>query len=392
MWAFLGKLLSIFVRQSAPRLSERSKVPFKLAENDAERLAAPFKMRAGQKAAPDPCGDIPEALLSADHIIEYVEKTGMIAPFDGENFRKSPLKAASYESKIGKCAYQFEKGKNYPTTIFDGTQQFLTVPANSIVFVESEIFFRLPPFIAVRFNLQINHVHRGLLLGTGPLVDPGFWGRLCIPLHNLTNEDYLIPKEDGLIWIEFTKTSSNPEHGRPPSNTEFPEIKDFILKAAKPQIPSDAQPISIRSSIPDMVEKADQKSQAAADSAKKSEQSAQTMRNYSVGGVIAGAIAVVTLAATVFGISIDYFTGNRSQIRELQGIVAENGEQFDDHVEAVDAFGGAELEARATTSALRAQIESQENEIETLRAEIDLLQSQVRRLAPSNPEGSENPN
>ena len=178
-------------------------------------LAEPFKM-SGTSPAADPFPKTPSALLSADDIIKYVEKTGMIAPFDGRSGDLSPLKAASYESKIGNEAFIYEKGVNYPKKIYDGSQLYLEIPANSIVFVESGIYFRLPSFIAVRFNLQINHVHRGLLLGTGPLVDPGFWGRLCIPLHNLTNEPYFISKTDGLIWIEFTKTSSTPTHGRPP--------------------------------------------------------------------------------------------------------------------------------------------------------------------------------
>ena len=50
-------------------------------------------------------------------------------------------------------------------------------------------------------------MHRGLLLGTGPLVDPGFHGRLLIPLHNLTSDEYTIRGDEGLIWMEFTKTS-----------------------------------------------------------------------------------------------------------------------------------------------------------------------------------------
>jgi hypothetical protein len=46
-----------------------------------------------------------------------------------------------------------------------------------------------------------------LLLGTGPLVDPGFAGRLFIPLHNLTSEPYTLIGGEGLIWVEFTKIS-----------------------------------------------------------------------------------------------------------------------------------------------------------------------------------------
>lgn len=67
----------------------------------------------------------------------------------------------------------------------------------------------MPAYIALRFNLRITLVHRGLLLGTGPLVDPGFEGRLLIPLHNLTSEDCVLTGGEGLIWIEFTKLSAN---------------------------------------------------------------------------------------------------------------------------------------------------------------------------------------
>ena len=91
--------------------------------------------------------------------------------------------------------------------VHEGDEELVVIAANSIVFVECDLDFRLPDFLALRFNLHIRHVHRGLLLGTGPLVDPGYWGKLCIPLHNLTDEDYLIPRTEGLIWIEFTKTS-----------------------------------------------------------------------------------------------------------------------------------------------------------------------------------------
>ena len=54
---------------------------------------------------------------------------------------------------------------------------------NSIAFVALEPCFRIPEYMALRFNLKIKHIYKGLLLGTGPLVDPGFSGKLFIPLH-----------------------------------------------------------------------------------------------------------------------------------------------------------------------------------------------------------------
>ena len=149
----------------------------------------------------DPFRRLPPSLLSASHIEAYVRATGMLSIFN-----RSALKSASYEVKLrGEVIYWDEEGVKQCTQV-DDTTRVLTLPANSITFVQVEPYFRLPPYIAIRFNLRIHHVHRGLLLGTGPLVDPGFEGRLLIPLHNLTASAYAMDLSEALIWIEFTKT------------------------------------------------------------------------------------------------------------------------------------------------------------------------------------------
>ena len=103
---------------------------------------------------------------------------------------------------------------------------------NSISYLWIREKLLLPEYIAARFNLHIRHVHKGILLGTGPLVDSGFFGRLLIPLHNLTDNDYTIVGGDGIIWVEFTKVSENKfwrSDGaeRPENLKEFPNRKDL---------------------------------------------------------------------------------------------------------------------------------------------------------------------
>lgn len=165
---------------------------------DAEERAANYRDF-------DPFPDIKATLLSSEHIKAYVRETAMIMPFDDDP-NHGRLKSASYEvNPGGSFIYWDEHGiKKVEKIAKDGT---FTLPPNSISFVQLEAEFRLPQYIAVRFNLRITHVHRGLLLGTGPLVDPGFHGNLLIPLHNLTSDPYTIRGDEGIIWIEFTKTS-----------------------------------------------------------------------------------------------------------------------------------------------------------------------------------------
>jgi deoxycytidine triphosphate deaminase len=156
--------------------------------------------RAAIYAHQDPLPSVPCALLSSAEIDDYARLTGMLFPY----YAKA-LKSASYEAHIGGRFIWWDEHDKHDREIRRGDRCVL--PANSITFVQVEPTFRLPDYIAVRFNLRITHVHRGLLLGTGPLVDPGFEGKLLIPLHNLTSSEYDLDTTEALIWIEFTKTT-----------------------------------------------------------------------------------------------------------------------------------------------------------------------------------------
>ena len=171
---------------------------------DYVRTKDEAKSRAKDAADKDPFPEVPAALLSSEHIQAYVRQTAMLFPFHPD---EGALKAASYEIKPGGFFVRWDEDTKHVEKVEDCEE--LVLPPNSISFVQLESFIRLPHYIAMRFNLRIKHVHRGLLLGTGPLVDPGFHGNLVIPLHNLTSAEYKIRKDEGLIWMEFTKTSSH---------------------------------------------------------------------------------------------------------------------------------------------------------------------------------------
>ncbi len=151
----------------------------------------------------DPFPDIAPALLTAEQLFNYAKTTSLISPFSEVN-----IKGATYEVGIGGHAYYWDerKKRRRPSVVVEGKLGIELKP-NSITFVETDIEFLLPQYIAIRFNLHIKLVHRGLLLGTGPIVDPGFRGKLLIPLHNLTSTSYTIEAGEKIIWTEFTKTA-----------------------------------------------------------------------------------------------------------------------------------------------------------------------------------------
>lgn len=182
-----------------------------LSQSDAEA-----EERYKQYKTKDPFPNILPSLLNSADIYKYVKETGMIFPFsykddgkkdDNNEVKIVGAKGATFPIKIGdQCIYWDNQNIRRVVDLREGS---FMLQKNSIVFVELEPMFRVPDYIVLRFNLKIKHVYKGLLLGTGPVVDPGFCGKLYIPLHNLTNNDYEFHKGDELIEMEFTKLSHN---------------------------------------------------------------------------------------------------------------------------------------------------------------------------------------
>ena len=307
-------------------------------DDDVKERALKFKEH-------DPFPKIPTALLSSAEIEAYARVTGMLDPFHPKS-----LKSASYEAHIGgRFILWDENGKKIDTSVKRGDP--INLPANSISFIEVEPNFRLPNYIAIRFNLRITHVHRGILLGTGPLVDPGFEGKLLIPLHNLTAFDYQINTKDALIWIEFTKTTFTYKSGADYPHYEgtfckFPEEKmwltpdDYLRKASGSQ--------SIRSSIPDVI-------RGAAKAAKRA-------RNYNLVGAAAASIALVAVVM-----------GGYQVVTSTLGLVSETSENL-----ARIESNQKQVQSKML-STLSANDERDET-IHALRTAIDALEASIDRL------------
>lgn len=149
--------------------------------------------------------DIPPALLNGYDIEKYIEKCGIIFPYN-----KKHVLSATYKIPFYGDVYHWDDNKSgmVSTPIpRDGSKKPYVLQPNSISYIHIDTFFRVPFYMVFRFNLTVSLAHKGLLLGTGPIVDPGFNGRILIPVHNLTANDYKLYPGDGLIRVEFTKLS-----------------------------------------------------------------------------------------------------------------------------------------------------------------------------------------
>lgn len=281
------------------------------------------KFKFSEFSNKDPFPEIPAALLNSADIYDYIRVTGMIWPFYPEK-----LKSASYPIAIlGKVVYWDKKGEMKSKELLEN--DYFTLKSNSIAFVTLQPKFRIPNYIALRFNLKITNVYRGILLGTGPLVDPGFIGKLSIPLHNLTSNDYLFKGGEDLIWMEFTKLSGNHEWDKniskndintnyqkgeycpfPSDKTEdnLPDVLAYLRKA-EPHRP-------IRSSIPQVFQDAEKAAEKANESVK------FFQKLITIGGSISGLIIFLTFGALFFQInslvqdSVNYVKNSQAELEK----------------------------------------------------------------------------
>ena len=110
----------------------------------------------------------------------------MLSPFTREDLDE--IKPASLQIAFeGRVVYWDEKRKKVDKLISatkgKNTERQFTLKRNSIAFVQVKPRFQLPYYIAIRFNLKITHVYRGLLLGTGPIRGILGYEGTCIPRY-----------------------------------------------------------------------------------------------------------------------------------------------------------------------------------------------------------------
>ena len=308
------------------------------AEQEAKEKAEQFKNK-------DPFPDIPCALLNSADIADYIETTGMVFPF-----YKDKLKSASYEVAISGAVVYWEPGRRNPRKrdlALEKKHQTFQLKPNSIAFIEIEPTFRLPNYMAMRFNLKITHVYRGLLLGTGPLVDPGFEGKIYIPLHNLTSNTYTFSHGEDLIWVEFTKISQNSswqgdgegmqragQYVPFPANKQEQPLDYYFEKANKGG--------AIASSIPQSVERAEKAAKAAH----------KWVR-------VVGGIGVLSFLLFILGVAYVVYDSWQTQ------------RDYVDKSEALLENGFSDLARR------------QDDQNAALQQQIDLLRQQVERMEDS---------
>ncbi len=309
----------------------------------------------------DPLPEIAPALLNSYDIARYVEEECLL---ERDSFEPERLKTASYEMRFLGTLYDWKlegaKLERRCRKIVDGKKVELS--RNSISYLWIQEHLRLPEYIAARFNLRIRDVHKGILLGTGPLIDPGFGGRILIPLHNLTDNDYSLVGGEGIIWVEFTKVSMQDcwlpdqegserppdQEGkeRPPDLVEFPHEKAiddpnrYLLKAGA----ASGVQSALRGALEEAKSAAGSAREAAQEARDKAEQFEARVSTFGFVGGAALLVGVVSLVVAAFVLLFSVY--------DFRGQVLDRVERQRERIDQLQsAFEGSQPESNASGAA-----------------------------------------
>lgn len=155
---------------------------------------------AGELGRPywlDPLHGGPGAILGADAIRFYCSLFGMI-----REYRDEYCRTASYTLTLGEAA-QVAGGR----VDLNEANPKLRIPAGaSATLVPAEVLV-VPHYLIARIGLTVGLVQRGLLLGAGTQVDPGYQGALSCPVHNLSGSDLELECGRRLLRVDFVRTT-----------------------------------------------------------------------------------------------------------------------------------------------------------------------------------------
>lgn len=297
-------------------------------------------------ASIDPFPQISDSLLNFIDISKYALTTGMLDPFIPEK-----LTGVTYTCCFSGKYARYDRNNQMETKeLADG--ETLQIHPNSITYLEIGTYFRVPHYMVFRFNLKVHNVYKGLLLGTGPIIDPGYKGKIFIPLHNLTANTYIIKKGADLISVEFTKLdrdndwamvrrsalgntikglnfSSIPKYA--PNIPENRPIETYIRKALQGDddfYKKDKEKMGVVSSMDDLPEKIDAKMAEVDEKRKEVDKKIEDYQKRERILTVLSIISIIALLLTAVGmfITTGWYFKNAQALNETSSIMEQYGE------------------------------------------------------------------
>ena len=164
-----------------------------------------------------------QGVLTREMIKDYIGQINLIEKADDKN-----IEPASYDLRLGSQYYLRGKYKYLTKENPD-----LVIPAHEVVVISSYEELKMPLFLIGRWNIRIGLVYRGILLVSGPQVDPGFRGKLFCTLYNLSTQEIRLKYKDHVATIDFIRTAEPVKKGLVQKKSKMEDyLPPYILKSS----------------------------------------------------------------------------------------------------------------------------------------------------------------
>jgi dCTP deaminase len=114
------------------------------------------------------------------------------------------IEPASYDARVGKWAFAGSLKEKYNLS----EKGALVVEPGEFAVVETRERVELDDRTAAQLGLRSEYARRGLLMLSGPQIDPGFKGVLVVRLMNLAPKPIAMPYEAPFLTLQFFRLST----------------------------------------------------------------------------------------------------------------------------------------------------------------------------------------
>jgi dCTP deaminase len=118
-------------------------------------------------------------------------------------FEEASLQPASYDFRVGDSAF-VSSGREMVDLPQRGV---LVVEPGEFVVLESLETIDMSTTFAAQLGLRSEYARRGLLMLSGPQIDPGFKGKLVVRLVNLAPNSVALPYKAPFLTVQFFRLS-----------------------------------------------------------------------------------------------------------------------------------------------------------------------------------------
>ncbi|MHC1610637.1 MAG: dCTP deaminase [Candidatus Methanospirareceae archaeon] len=150
-----------------------------------------------------------------------------------ENFSEDCLEPASYDMRLGEQAF---KSRHERGLINIKDSGMITIEPGEFTILTTHERIELPKNIAGHIGLRSHYARKGVILLSGPQIDPGFKGLLTVAVYNVGPRDVVIPFLEKFCTTEYYALNIDalkPYKGEYQNQIKIPTSDIEFLREAK---------------------------------------------------------------------------------------------------------------------------------------------------------------